>query len=96
VPELTRCTLAAACRHKCSAKERSERVENILRELGLYPAANTPVGTNFIKGISGGQKRRLSIACEALVEPSLLFVDEPTSGAARQLSTAALACYAHN
>lgn len=55
----------------------------ILRELGLLTAADTPVGTVFIKGLSAGQKRRLSIACEAIVQPSLLFLDEPTSGVTR-------------
>lgn len=60
--------------------ERAELVETILHELGLASAASTPVGTIFIKGVSGGQKRRLSIACEVLVSPSILFLDEPTSG----------------
>ena len=52
----------------------------LLEDLGLISVADTPVGSSFIKGISTGQKRRLSIACEAIVEPTLLFVDEPTSG----------------
>lgn len=56
-----------------------------MEELGLSQAAHTPVGTIFIKGISGGQKRRLSIAQEVLVSPSVMFLDEPTSGAALPL-----------
>lgn len=50
-------------------------------EMGLLQARDAPVGTLFIKGISGGQKRRLSIAQEVLVSPSVMFLDEPTSGA---------------
>lgn len=71
---------ARICRMKCSAAERKRRVDAVLAELGLTGAANTPVGTLLIKGISSGQKRRLAIACEAVVEPMLLFLDEPTSG----------------
>lgn len=57
-------------------------MNEVLRAVGLTVAASTPVGTVFIKGISGGQQRRLSLACEMLVNPSLIFLDEPTSGAA--------------
>lgn len=74
-----------ACRLDIHQTERAEIVEAILNELGLASAAATPVGTLFIKGISGGQKRRLSIACEVLVSPSILFLDEPTSGASSPL-----------
>ena len=56
------------------------RVEEIISELGLSSCAVTQVGTIFSKGISGGQKRRLSIAVELMSNPSLLFLDEPTSG----------------
>ena len=57
-----------------------ERVDVLLNDLGLAVCQDTMVGTIFMKGISGGQKRRLSIAIELLGQPNLLLFDEPTSG----------------
>ena len=55
--------------------ERRERVEQVIKELGLAKSANTMIGN-----LSGGEKRRLSVASELLTDPKLLFCDEPTSG----------------
>lgn len=60
--------------------ERVERVEELLTSFGLREQANTLVGTPIRKGISGGQKRRLSIASILITGPKILFLDEPTSG----------------
>ena len=57
-----------------------ERIETLLKQLGLSEQADTIVGDLFFKGLSGGQKRRLSVALEALTQPQTLFLDEPTSG----------------
>ncbi|MFV2121781.1 ATP-binding cassette domain-containing protein, partial [Streptomyces sp. Act-28] len=55
--------------------ERRARVEEVMRELGLEQRADQPVHT-----LSGGQRKRVSVALELLTKPSLLFLDEPTSG----------------
>ncbi|KAL8730228.1 MAG: hypothetical protein Q9166_004205 [cf. Caloplaca sp. 2 TL-2023] len=70
----------AATISSVSKTERSQRVEELLSSFGLREQANTLVGTPIRKGISGGQKRRLSIASQLITGPQLLFLDEPTSG----------------
>ncbi|KAK7363113.1 hypothetical protein VNO77_05243 [Canavalia gladiata] len=63
-----------------SIAEKKERADITLREMGLQDAINTRVGRWSSSGLSGGQKRRLSICIEILTRPRLLFLDEPTSG----------------
>ena len=55
-------------------------VTSLIEKLGLTKAANTVVGNAKVRGLSGGERKRLSIACELLGDPSLLFCDEPTTG----------------
>src|SRR6056297_788539 len=55
-------------------------VSKTLTSLGLYERKNLKVGSPLNKTISGGQRKRLNIALELIREPSILFVDEPTSG----------------
>ncbi|KAL8858115.1 MAG: hypothetical protein Q9178_005292 [Gyalolechia marmorata] len=54
--------------------------DELISSFGLRQQANTLVGTPIRKGISGGQKRRLSIASQLITGPKILFLDEPTSG----------------
>jgi ABC-type multidrug transport system ATPase subunit len=63
-----------------SKKERVQRVDDLLDAFGIQGQANTLVGTPIRKGISGGQKRRLSVASQLIADPRILFLDEPTSG----------------
>ena len=61
-------------------KEKIEEVNSLLKTLKLEKAADTIVGGNLRKGISGGEKKRLNIGFELLSDPKILFLDEPTSG----------------
>ncbi|KAL8948964.1 MAG: hypothetical protein Q9222_004886 [Ikaeria aurantiellina] len=73
---------AAALRlpaHLSKAHKR-QRAEDVLSKLGLRECADNLVGNELIKGISGGEKRRMTIAIQILTDPQVLFLDEPTSG----------------
>jgi len=71
---------AKLCFGHYSEKELIELVIRVLVNLGLTEIRNLKVGSPMHKTISGGQRKRLNIALELLREPTLLFVDEPTSG----------------
>ncbi|KAI3774612.1 hypothetical protein L1987_49171 [Smallanthus sonchifolius] len=60
--------------------EKRERADRTIREMGLQKSMNTRIGGWGIKGLSGGQKRRLSICLELLTHPKFLLLDEPVSG----------------
>ncbi|KAL2461814.1 ABC transporter G family member 11 [Abeliophyllum distichum] len=60
--------------------EKRTLVESTIIEMGLQDCADTVIGNWHLRGISGGEKRRVSIAVEILMRPRLLFLDEPTSG----------------
>ncbi|CAD6255627.1 unnamed protein product [Miscanthus lutarioriparius] len=60
--------------------EKRSHAERVIREMGLADAMDTRIGGRITKGISGGQRKRLSICIEILTRPRLLFLDEPTSG----------------
>eukprot|EP00004_Rigifila_ramosa_P016494 TRINITY_DN391_c0_g2_i14.p1 TRINITY_DN391_c0_g2~~TRINITY_DN391_c0_g2_i14.p1 ORF type:complete len:880 (-),score=170.19 TRINITY_DN391_c0_g2_i14:186-2729(-) len=63
-----------------SIAEKTKRVDDIIAAVRLTHAKDTLIGNEFIRGLSGGEKRRVSIAIELITKPSLLFLDEPTSG----------------
>ena len=77
---------------KSTPEQRNARVEELIQGLGLTQCANTIIGVPGLrKGISGGERKRLSFASEIMSDPSLLFMDEPTVRARRGPTTAATA-----
>ncbi|KJZ77577.1 hypothetical protein HIM_03301 [Hirsutella minnesotensis 3608] len=65
-----------------SRASKVQRVYEVEKELGIYHIRDSLIGSEEGKGrgISGGEKRRVGIACELVTSPSILFLDEPTSG----------------
>ncbi|KAJ4808970.1 ABC transporter G family member 2 [Rhynchospora pubera] len=63
-----------------SQYEKRARAEETMRAMGLDGVKDMRIGSGSTKGISGGQRRRVSICLEILTHPQLLFLDEPTSG----------------
>lgn len=60
--------------------EKSAIVESTILEMGLQDCADTVIGNWHLRGVSGGERRRVCIAIEILTRPRLLFLDEPTTG----------------
>ncbi|KAK7350898.1 hypothetical protein VNO77_09937 [Canavalia gladiata] len=56
------------------------RVKSLILELGLSRVARTRIGDDRVRGISGGERRRVSIGVEVIHDPKVLILDEPTSG----------------
>jgi ATP-binding cassette subfamily G (WHITE) protein 2 len=63
-----------------SLSEKDQRVSQIIDELGLESCADTRIGTESLRGISGGEKKRTCIGMELILSPKILFLDEPTTG----------------
>jgi ABC-type multidrug transport system ATPase subunit len=59
---------------------RRDAVDQTLQQLQLTHARHTRVGNERVRGISGGERRRLALGCELLGDPRVVFADEPTSG----------------
>ncbi|XP_027005916.2 ATP-binding cassette sub-family G member 8 [Tachysurus fulvidraco] len=85
LPHLTvRETLAFVAKLRLPAHftqaQRDQRVDDVIAELRLRQCANTRVGNSYVRGVSGGERRRVSIAVQLLWNPGILILDEPTSG----------------
>ncbi|KAK7525409.1 ATP-binding cassette sub-family G member 2 [Phyllosticta citriasiana] len=65
-----------------STAAKEQRVEDVEKQLGIFHIRHQIIGSEegSGRGISGGEKRRVGIACELVTSPSILFLDEPTSG----------------
>lgn len=65
---------------RMDAQEREAAISKLIKDVGLEDAQYTKAGNEFMRGLSGGLKRRLSIALALAKAPSVLFLDEPTTG----------------
>ncbi|XP_011230514.1 broad substrate specificity ATP-binding cassette transporter ABCG2 isoform X1 [Ailuropoda melanoleuca] len=63
-----------------ASHEKNERISKVIQQLGLDKVADSKVGTQFIRGVSGGERKRTSIGMELITDPAILFLDEPTTG----------------
>lgn len=68
-------------------QEMKDRVQEILTDLKLLECKDTWIGGPMFKGVSGGQRKRTSIGVELVSNPSLIFLDEPTTGLDSYTST---------
>lgn len=71
---------AKLCLDSYDEDQLNEVVDQVLHDLDLYDIGELKVGKPLNKVISGGQRKRVNIGLELIREPSVLFVDEPTSG----------------
>ncbi|KAE7998357.1 hypothetical protein FH972_002910 [Carpinus fangiana] len=71
---------SAKLRLRLPPAELSSRVKSLIQELGLSRVAGARVGDDRVRGISGGEKRRVSIGVDVIHDPKVLILDEPTSG----------------
>lgn len=65
---------------KVPMAEKVARVEALMAELGLSHIASSRIGNESIRGVSGGERRRVSIGVDVIHDPAVLILDEPTSG----------------
>ena len=74
--------LEFAARLKLSGSEDSKmaRVDLLLTNLKLKKCEHTRIGGPLVKGVSGGERKRTSVGVELITDPSLIFLDEPTTG----------------
>jgi ABC-type branched-subunit amino acid transport system ATPase component len=63
-----------------SEEELQNRIDTLVKDLGLKNAQNTIIGSVLQKTISGGERKRTAIGVELITNPSLILLDEPTSG----------------
>lgn len=67
-------------RNEFTHSDKKKRVDQVIEDMGLSRVQNSKIGAPLIRGISGGERRRASIASQLVTAPKILFLDEPTSG----------------
>ena len=70
--------LAAKLRTGLKSSEIEDRINDVVHRLKLEKCKNTYIGGPFLKGLSGGEKKRASIGYELITNPALLLLDEPS------------------
>ncbi|KAM0754863.1 hypothetical protein T439DRAFT_309694 [Meredithblackwellia eburnea MCA 4105] len=80
VYETVLCSALLRLPREMSFADKKMRVLETMHELGILGIRDSRIGESGQRSISGGEKRRVSIACELVTSPSILFLDEPTSG----------------
>ena len=73
-------TFAARLKLTGTEDEKITRVDELIVTLKLKKCENTRIGGPLVKGVSGGERKRTSIGVELITDPSLVFLDEPTTG----------------
>ncbi|KAL8614193.1 hypothetical protein ACOMHN_026410 [Nucella lapillus] len=61
-------------------REKMDKMDAIIDQLDIRKCLDTIMGDAWERGLSGGEKKRASIACELITDPAIVFMDEPTSG----------------
>lgn len=84
--------LSYAARLTTNIEDIEGRVDRVLELLGLASCADVLIGSDFLKGVSGGQKRRCNIGVEIVGMKQVLFLDEPTSGLDSASATQVMEC----
>eukprot|EP00957_Ditylum_brightwellii_P118158 9011567-Ditylum_brightwellii.AAC.1 len=80
VSQMLSYTAALKLPKQTTPEEREERVEEVIKMLGLGSCRDTVIGSALVRGISGGQAKRVNIGLALVTRPKVLFLDEPTSG----------------
>ncbi|XP_032868649.1 broad substrate specificity ATP-binding cassette transporter ABCG2-like isoform X2 [Amblyraja radiata] len=73
-----------------TAEQKKQKVDEIIEELGLQDCIDIKIGTDLMRGISGGERKRCSIGMELITSPSLIFLDEPTTGLDTHMATSVI------
>jgi ABC-type multidrug transport system ATPase subunit len=73
-------TFASRLRLSGTSEFKQQRVEELLGQMHLKVCADFRFGGGLVRGVSGGQRKRVCIATELIARPTFLFCDEPTSG----------------